>query len=283
MLCDEYSLVKRHAGGYYAMPLLCKRWTCELCRPKRKRRLVAQVLSGKPDTFITLTVNPAKGAGPTDRATQLARAWRVVVARAKRHYGYKEIPYFVVFEATKQGEPHLHILARCKWIDQKWLSRQMREIMGAPVCDVRRVRSKAQAAHYIAKYVGKAPGKFGTCKRYWQTRSYCKKKYIAPERKIMESGKWRIVEQRCISLVLNSHMAGHYFEQGYQCFSVWDKKPAWLRRFEEEPEYYKNFPGGTRFAGHVRPDFSKWKAPLRGEVAYLLRALTGAARDKRGP
>jgi len=200
MLCDEFSLVKPHERGFYALPLLCKRWTCDTCRIIRKRRLVAQAIAGKPDTFITLTVNPAQGKGPTDRAEQLARAWRVVVARAKRHYGYDHIPYFVVFEATQQGEPHLHILCRVKWIDQKWLSTQMADIMKSPIVDIRRVRSKKQCASYIAKYIGKSPGKFGTCKRYWQTKGWSAPLKDYKEELDTLPGKWQIVKVSCRSL-----------------------------------------------------------------------------------
>lgn len=128
--------------------------------------------SGAPSVFITLTVNPAVGIDRADRARTLVKAWRLIVKRAKKRHGYKHIAYFCVFEATKAGEPHLHILSTVPWLDQKWLSRQMDEIAGAPIVDIRKVRSVTHAARYIAKYVGKAPHKFGTLKRYWHTRGW---------------------------------------------------------------------------------------------------------------
>ena len=172
MFCREASLVKYDARVTVATPLYCRSWGCDECQPARKRQLVALAASGRPTSFITLTVNPASGGSSRARARRLVDAWRVVVRRAKKKYGYRSIPYLAVFEATKAGEPHLHILARVRWIDQRWLSAQMRTLIDAPIVDIRRVKGKRMISSYIAKYVGKEPGKFGTCKRYWRTRDY---------------------------------------------------------------------------------------------------------------
>ena len=171
-VCGEASLVNQGSGQVRAVSLRCRSWSCPLCQPDRQRQLVALAASGKPAVFITLSSNPQTGTSPATRAHALSRAWPIVVRRACRKYGYSKIPYLCVFEATKKGEPHLHILARVKWIDQRWLSNQMRELTGAPIVDIRKVRSVKQAASYIAKYIGKAPHRFATCKRYWRTRSW---------------------------------------------------------------------------------------------------------------
>lgn len=171
-VCGEASLVNQGSGQVRAVSLRCRAWGCPLCQPDRQRQLVALAASGKPTVFVTLTSNPKIGASSASRARALARAWPVIVRRACAKYGYSSIPYFCVFEATKRGEPHLHILARVKWIDQRWLSNQMRELTGSPIVDIRKVRSVKQAASYISKYIGKAPHRFATCKRYWRTRSW---------------------------------------------------------------------------------------------------------------
>lgn len=172
MLCREWTLVKHQGREIIAQPLKCRSWTCDHCAPERKRQVQALARSGQPNRFITLTVNPEWGRGPEDRAAHLANAWRLIVKRAKRHYGYDRIEYFAIFEAQKSGEPHLHILARCEWIDQKWLSDQMLDLMNAPVVDIRKIWSTDHAAFYVSKYVGKDPQRFGSCKRYWTTQGY---------------------------------------------------------------------------------------------------------------
>ena len=172
MLCGEGTLVNQGAHGVRAVTLHCRSWGCEECQPLRKLQLVALAASGKPEVFITLTSKPRPGCSPASAARSLSAAWPVIVRRARKKYGYKSIPYFCVFEATKRGAPHLHILARVKYIDQRWLSNQMRALTGSPIVDIRKVRSVKQAASYISKYIGKAPHRFETCKRYWCTRSW---------------------------------------------------------------------------------------------------------------
>lgn len=172
MLCSEATVVNLGVQEGRAVTLKCRAWSCDLCGPDRRRQLIALGKSGNPNTFITLTVNPESGSGPQARARALADAWRVIVKRAKRRYGYETIPYMCVFEATKKGEPHLHILARCRWLDQRWLSGQMADLTGAPIVDVRRITDPDRTAGYVAKYCGKDPHHFGTCKRYWRTRDY---------------------------------------------------------------------------------------------------------------
>ncbi len=138
----------------------------------RQQQLVELAKSGKPTTFITLTVNPATGYSPASRARALVKAWREVVKRACKKYGYSSIPYLCVFEATKRGEPHLHILCRVKWIDQPWLSNQMKALIQAPIVHIRQVKSTGQIASYVSKYIGKEPHRFASCKRYWRTQSW---------------------------------------------------------------------------------------------------------------
>lgn len=172
----------------------CRSWLCQLCQPGRKRRLVHLAKSGHPETFITLTVNPAQGESPEERARTLVKAWRLIVKRAKRQYGLTKLGYLCVFEATKKGEPHLHILSTVKWMDQKWLSAQMAQIANAPIVDIRKVRSVTHAARYIAKYVGKAPHRFGTCKRYWCTKGWNSDTWQPPTFGKGWSCKWTIHE-----------------------------------------------------------------------------------------
>lgn len=205
MYCGSQTLVKTEPDHRVVTPLRCKRWSCETCAPLRQRELKRLARAGAPNIFITLGVNPAIGESPTDRANRLRDAWQVVVRRAKaeakrdpkkrpskaqlaRHWndGRKnrtewprqvtledgKLPFLIVFELTKKGEPHVHIAARAKWVGQAWLAREMGELIGAPVVDVRRVRDQGRVAYYVAKYMGKAPQRFEGCKRYWRSLDF---------------------------------------------------------------------------------------------------------------
>jgi len=170
--CETNSILAEYPPGIKINPLRCNRWSCPECHPKRQARLKGEAFRGNPNTFITLTVNPEIGTGPDHRARDLVSAWRKVRRRAMKGWGNHKVPFIAVFEETKQGEPHLHILCRTKWIPQDWLSEEMQREIGAPIVDIRRVKGRKQVASYVTKYIGKNPEKFSGCKRYWRSQDY---------------------------------------------------------------------------------------------------------------
>jgi hypothetical protein len=171
-VCGGWSIVKSDERGTTAITLWCRSWQCADCAPYRVSMLKRLAVDGQPTSFITLTVNPAHGQSPEERAQQLSDAWKIVVKRARRKWTKAPLEYFCVFEETKKGEPHLHILARAPYIPQKWLSMQMQELINAPVVDIRKVGRAINAARYVAKYVGKGPKAFPALKRYWQSSGW---------------------------------------------------------------------------------------------------------------
>lgn len=172
MLCCELCLVKRNPKSPEATLLRCRSWTCEQCVDYRRRQLKRLARAGKPTSFITLTSRATDDETADERAQKMVRAWRLIVKRAKRQFHLKRLPYLTVIEATKKGEPHLHILARVKWLPQKWLSAQCDELLNAPVVWIERINAAAKIAAYVAKYIGKAPHKFSGVKRYWRSLDY---------------------------------------------------------------------------------------------------------------
>lgn len=196
MLCSEWSLVKHHADHAEAIALRCRSWRCPLCLPMRQQQLTDLAIRGTPERFITLTIRPDTNSTTAQRAANLARAWRVCLARWRRLNPGKRHEYLAVFEATKRGEPHLHILVRGPFIAQRWLSAQMSQLINSPIVDIRRVNNPTKAAAYIAKYVGKAPHRFGTCKRYWHTKLWAP---ADPQPASTDTG-WRI-EQRSLDQI----------------------------------------------------------------------------------
>lgn len=224
MLCRDFSVVKHGDGWGMAIPLVCRAWNCDYCAPKRRYQLIELAKAGAPNRLITITVSPKVGVSPADRAARLARAWRVTVARAKRQLKLPRLDYLAVFEATKRGEPHLHILCRCGFIPQRWLSAQMRELVGAPVVDVRQVKNARQAAVYVAKYIGKAPHRFATCKRYWHTRDWSQAKrekdvgWQVDKRPLVDVAREWLREKRDVPYTLKAMLAwdaGHMPDQIY--------------------------------------------------------------------
>ena len=172
MLCAQFSLVKHVDGGEEVLPIPCKSWSCEYCQPLRRAALIALAGSGAPNRLLTLTVNPTLGANPLERRKLLHDAWKKLTKRIMRKHGWKQLHYMAFVEKTQKGEPHLHILLRCGFIAQRWLSAQMKDLIGAPIVDIRKVNSVKAACYYVSKYVTKAPAQFGTLKRYWVSRRW---------------------------------------------------------------------------------------------------------------
>ncbi|HDZ44103.1 MAG TPA: hypothetical protein ENH80_09195 [Phycisphaerae bacterium] len=172
MFCAEWSLVKKEFKLTTVIPLRCRCWHCDECRPLRTYQLVSDAKRGDPDLFITLTSRRRPGLTPDEAAVLLAHAWRKVRAAYLRVHGPLSLEFLAVFERTKKGWPHIHIVARCHWLDQKWLSHQMDALIGSPVVDVRRVHGKSKVAAYISKYISKNPERFIGVKRYWRSKNY---------------------------------------------------------------------------------------------------------------
>lgn len=171
-VCGGWSLVKTHLGGAEAITLWCRSWLCSDCAPKRIWRLAKFAMDGKPSTFLTLTVNPALGESPDERAQSLSDAFKVLIKRARRKFTKGNIEYLAIFEETKRGEPHLHILLRAPFIPQRWISETMAALISAPIVDIRKVGRARSAALYVTKYCAKGPKPFAQLKRYWCSRHY---------------------------------------------------------------------------------------------------------------
>src|SRR3546814_20125951 len=66
----------------------------------------------------------------------------------------------------------MHLLVRAPYVHWKWLSLEMKRLIGAQSIDIRRVGKRKGAAYYISKYIGKDPEAFKGCKRWWRSHNY---------------------------------------------------------------------------------------------------------------
>lgn len=205
MLCSQVQLVKRGQGWEDIKPLPCNSWNCDYCAPRRRLRLIAQAASGEPNKLLTITVSTRTGLDPIDRRRLLHDAWKRLVKRVLRQFalpperrwkleskvrddaaerrtrsataatpqrGCDKLPYMAFLEKTQRGEPHLHILLRCPFIPQDWISEQMGQMIGSPICWIEQIHNTKHAVRYVTKYITKAPAQFGTGKRYWISRGW---------------------------------------------------------------------------------------------------------------
>jgi len=214
MFCSEWSLVKQEFPTITVMPLRCNCWHCHDCRPGRTKRLVAEAKSGLPTLFITLTSRRRPDRSPSWAARELVKCWR----NLRRQYVYKHgkgtIPFLCVFEATKKGWPHLHIVARTKWVSQKWLSKEMARMHDSPIVDVRLVTGVGKVAHYISKYISKNPERFEGVKRYWRSLDFLLPDLCLGPFKLVAPDGWQIVRANWVEYGQECEASGLAAEWG---------------------------------------------------------------------
>lgn len=172
MLCSEHISINRSAVEGAVSVLRCKRWNCEICQPYNRRRVIAAASRGKPGLFLTLTSRVRDDITPDEAARALKEAWVTLRRRIHVRYGIKNLPFLVVFERTKRGWPHLHMMIRAKWLDQRWLSEQMSDLIDSPQVFIEKIDAGRGCAKYVAKYLGKDPHAFAGCKRWWRSHNY---------------------------------------------------------------------------------------------------------------
>lgn len=200
-LCREWTLSKSPDVRRLLKVLSCRSWSCDLCAEKRKKQLIALAKSGEPNRFLTLTVSPAAGDTPEDAYAVLMRAWHLIIKRLRRDPRFEAIEYLWVVEATKAGQPHLHILLRSPFLSQSLISEWMSELASSPIVYIESIKTLKQVANYVAKYVAKAPARFGSSKRYFASRDYELDKSAKPVKSLNPLENWSI-DRRHISQII---------------------------------------------------------------------------------
>jgi hypothetical protein len=203
--------------------MYCKRWDCPTCNPIRRRVLIARIFSGSPERWMTLTIDAKRPGGPLEHFAELRKAFNDLQKRIRRKYPAKRFEYVAVVEATKQGEPHLHIAFRGPWIDQSWLSAQMDDLIGSPICDIRWLHGKKQTLGYICKYIGKKPHQFGSHKRYWFSRDYEPDWKDDRDKEPGYINAWRVVRSHPMEVIKL------WSQEGYVAFKF-GKGCSWWKR-----------------------------------------------------
>ena len=172
MYCTELAILGATTKNLHARALKCKRWTCEDCKETNKRRLIGIAIDGEPTTLLTLTTNPNREPDPELAAHGLMLAWQRLARKLKREYGKDSVSYLCIWERTQRGMPHLHILLRAPYIPQHSISAHMAEQIGAPIVDIRKVKSARMIANYVAKYVTKDPARFPGHNRFSRAHTW---------------------------------------------------------------------------------------------------------------
>ncbi len=194
MDCGSWSVVgETEDGSKVVIPLSCRSWSCERCARTNKRRLLSRLDSVKATTLLTLTCNPARHATRDAAFVRTSLAVNQLFKRIRRKWPDATIEYFLVWERTKKGWPHAHLLLRAPFIPQGWLSHAWNELTFAPIVDIRALHSPADVVAYIAKYLSKDPQAPHGMKRYRASRRFFGDRVTNIPGRSNEVVYWRVV------------------------------------------------------------------------------------------
>jgi len=191
--CKSRTIVGYNAEARPAVfPLYCRRWDCQDCGPRLVKKARKRLVAGNPTSFLTLTSR--FGSHPTNAAAfrDLSLCINRLFKRLRRAYPRQTIEYALVWEKTRKGWPHAHVLLRAPFIPHALISRHWRELTGAYVVDIRRVQSSQQAASYVSKYLTKSLDRPYRMKRYRCSRLYAAAPETLKLRDYLSIVKWQI-------------------------------------------------------------------------------------------
>lgn len=136
-----------------ACVLVCNRWGCRKCGPRKAKRLAYRIEKAQPNKLITLTIDPKQYENPREAYDKTRRQLPELSKIIKKKLGSFE--YLRVLETTKAGWPHYHLMARCPYIPQRTLSELWAGLTAAPIVDVRQIRKIDNVFAYVVKYLCK--------------------------------------------------------------------------------------------------------------------------------
>jgi len=139
------------------IPLFCHKWTCSKCRKVKSYKWRDIAVAGKPQRFITLTLKENKRLTIHYQARIIKKAFPKLVQKIRKEFG--EFEYLVVYELTKKGTPHIHLLQRGVFIPKSWLSREWKKLTGAYIVDIKKIFNPKDVGKYLTKYMGKELGR----------------------------------------------------------------------------------------------------------------------------
>lgn len=176
MYCTDLTFVNHSDTAGTINALRCKKWDCPHCRPVNRQRVMRKAAEGHPNLFMTLTCDPERYETPEEAARDMKRGLVALRRRIERKWKVKNIPFIVVYERTKKGWPHMHLLMRAPYMHWKVLRGMWNDITGAFEVDVREIKKRSSVLFYVTKYIGKDLARFEGCKRWWRSHNYAEPK-----------------------------------------------------------------------------------------------------------
>lgn len=179
-------------GTHVAVPISCRSWDCVDCAKKNKRRLLRRLHYAKPNLFATLTTSERTATTPEEAFARANAALPILFKRWRRARPGVRLDYFLVWERTKRGWPHIHLLLVGAAVPKRWLSRQWLELTGCYIVDLQPLGSIAHAAGYLTKYLTKDPQVPAGFRRWRRTAGFFNTAAEPPPFRLPTTGQWKI-------------------------------------------------------------------------------------------
>lgn len=177
-------------GSSIAVPIRCRSWDCPHCAATMKRRLLRRLRYSKPNLFSTLTTSTRTAATPDEAFIRANAAISTLIKRWRRRFPNERVEYFLVWERTKAGWPHAHLLLVAPPVSKHWLSATWRELTGSYIVDLQPVSSLTHAAKYLAKYLAKDPQTPPGFRRWRRSAGFFRTQDEPKAPKLPTIGRW---------------------------------------------------------------------------------------------
>lgn len=190
--CGDGILTGEIDGRKAARTQRCKCWGCEHCAPKNAKRLRARSYAANCNRGFDLTIRHEPERTLEQETALLKATWRKFRLWWNRTYPNNKIECLTCWEIKGKRHVHLHVLARCGYVDQRVVQQFFwREIRSHKQWVKSLLNQKARIA-YATKYVTKGLAKLKGTSRYSVTHGFEDRTREIPRDPFFEGMAWQL-------------------------------------------------------------------------------------------
>jgi hypothetical protein len=202
-----------------------------------RNRLTHLVEQQPPDRMLTLTIDPKRYDSPYAAARRMAWGLGRLLSHMRRWDKRQPTEYLAVWERTKSGWPHLHILLRGPFIPQRLVSKWWEALTQSPIVYFTYLGGARAGARYVTKYLTKDPDPFNNGRALRMSRHFLIEPMRPQGQRFCTLGPLRVYEGRAWEWLADQLGALRLVEvnDSGQCAAAawdsfdWPEEVTWLR------------------------------------------------------